>query len=99
MFRDEDLKSESGGFELKLKINNQESIITGQNRKEIMKNYFEKVIIPKIQNGEKAFKENPDELISPEYKMTESIEPGDEYVEELDLSGLLKASTNEKAEP
>ncbi|MCP1190826.1 helix-turn-helix domain-containing protein [Cytobacillus firmus] len=97
-FRDEDLKSETGEYELQLMINNQEAIITGQNRKEVMNKYFKIVILPKIQNGEKAFKENPGELINPENKETESIEPGDGYVEELDLSGLLKSSPNEKAE-
>ncbi|APH04173.1 helix-turn-helix domain-containing protein [Bacillus weihaiensis] len=98
-FRDEDLQSETGEYELILTINNQELIITGQNRKEIMNEYFEIVILPKIQNGEKAFEENTVELSNPENKVTKSIEPGGGYVEELDLSGLLKVSANEKVEP
>ncbi|MCM3768384.1 hypothetical protein [Neobacillus niacini] len=54
LFRDEELRSanDDDGLELKLMINNQESIITGQNRKELMKQYFEAVFLPKMKGME-----------------------------------------------
>lgn len=91
LFRDEDLISENEGYELKLMINNQASIIKGQNRKELMKQYFEILLLPKMQNVE-----NPLENISIHNEVED--ETGDSYVESINLADKIKLGSNKKAE-
>ncbi|AOM07581.1 helix-turn-helix domain-containing protein [Bacillus cereus] len=49
LFRDDDLGCEHG-LEFKTKVNDQEVVIKGQDRKGLMKKYFEVIFLPKIQS-------------------------------------------------
>lgn len=52
LFRDEELKIESGEYEMKTEVNAEEVIIKGSDRKELMRKYFEVVLLPKIKKQE-----------------------------------------------
>lgn len=49
VFRDEELLNENEGYEMNIEVNNQEVIIKGRNRKELMGQYFEIILFPKIK--------------------------------------------------
>jgi hypothetical protein len=86
-FRDEELQSKNGnGFELPIRKDGQEIIIKGQNRKELMKQYFDKVFLPEIQ---KNVINNADEIKS---NTEEIFEPGD--IQTFDLMDKIKLGEN-----
>ncbi|MCO0597271.1 hypothetical protein NGI46_07285 [Peribacillus butanolivorans] len=93
IFRDEDLLDKNG-FELKIMINNHEAIIKGQNRKELLKQYFETAFLPKIKNEEKTPEEDDkDDEVN---NNSDGKDEGD--TESFYLLDNIKSDANDKAE-
>ncbi|TVX77168.1 helix-turn-helix domain-containing protein [Peribacillus simplex] len=92
-FRDAELGSVNrGGFELVIVVNNQELIIKGQNRKELINQYFKNVFLPNMQKKANSL-ENTRRVTK-----HENEEKDEDNIETINLADKIKSGEKETAE-
>lgn len=84
LFRDEDLGC-GNGLELKIKVDDEEMVIGGRDRGELMKQYFELVFLPKMQSGKSKPEKKEDKTYDDEEEAEEKTkELGDRIEKDED---------------